>query len=259
MAPAEGTKTKAEIMKKAIILFILLTLMTVVIPAHAQGEFYIESDAEPLDAGILMEAAQPLLDRGAIVAIYFAESGESEEFDRRLRDDDLMRGNLLEDNLIAIFVSLGDRHSEILYGDRWKAILDPRTEGIKSSALDGNLREGVYTRAFERTLQEIETVIADPNAPPPLPPRRITPPDSSSDSSFNWAILIFLGLGVYSLLVKLGIINPQGYDDGAGPVSAPRYKSSWSSGHRPRSSGRSSISRSSGRSFGGGGRRGGKW
>jgi uncharacterized membrane protein YgcG len=174
-----------------------------------------------------------------------------------------MSGNLIEDNVIAVFVSLGDRHSEILYGNRWAAILDPRAEGIKSAALDSNLREGIYTRAFARALQEIETAIADPNAPPPLPPRRITPPSDSSGSSVNWMILIFIGFLIYVALAMLGIINTKNFDDGAGSVTAPRYKSNWSSGHRPRSSGRSSISRSSsrssGRSFGGGGRRGGKW
>jgi uncharacterized membrane protein YgcG len=249
-------------MKKLIILFALLSLLAAALPASAQGEFVIESDAEPLDAGPIMEAAQPLMDRGAIVAIYFVQSGERDEFNNRLRDDDLMRGDNLEDNLIAIFVSLDDRYSEIAYGARWVDILRPRAEGIKSSALDGNLREGAYTLAYARALEELDAVIGGTYVPPvsTVPSRRITP-EESRDSSFNWMILIWFAFLAYGIFRR--IRRWVGFDDSPGPISAPRYKSNWSSGHRP-SSGRSSISRSSSRSSSRshssrGGRSGGRW
>jgi uncharacterized membrane protein YgcG len=248
-------------MKKLIFLLAIVTLLSTAIPVMAQGEFIINSDAEPLDAGPIMEAARPLMDRGAIVAIYFVRTGERDEFNNRLRDDDLMRGDNLEDNLIAIFVSLDDRYSEITYGARWVDVLRPRAEGIKSSALDGNLREGAYTLAYARALEELDAVIGGTYVPPvsTVPSRRITP-EESRDSSFNWMILIWFAFMAFSFFRR--IRRWVGFDDSPGPVSAPRYKSNWSSGHRP-SSGRSSISRSSSRSSSShssrGGRSGGRW
>jgi len=250
-----------------VLLVMAVVLSATAIPLHAQGQFYIDSDAEPLDAGPIMEAAQPLIDRGAIVAVYFAESGEHSEFNSYLRADGLMQGENLEDNLIAIYVSLADRYSEIAVGARWQNVLTPRIEGIKSSALDGNLREAAYTLAFSRALEELDAVIGGTYVPPATtvpPPRRITP-DQSRDSGINWMVFLWLGVAAFNMF-RWYQRRFHGVDDSPGPVSAPRYKSNWSSGHRV-SSGRSSISRrssssrsSSSRSHSSrGSRSGGKW
>ena len=251
--------------KKLIVLLTFTILFIMVAPLGAQGGFYIDSDAEPLETGPIMEAAQPLLNRGATVAIYFVESGESDEFTRRLQSDDLMRGDLIDDSVIAIFVSLNDRYSEIRYGDTWLTDLRPRAEGIKSSALDGNLREGAYTLAFSRVLEDVHSVLTGTFIPPvvSVPTTRIP---SSDGGGPNMVIVImglafiFLGPVLRRWMVMLGLAKPASYE-GTGPVVAPRYKSNWTSGRRSFGSGRSSVSRSSSssRSFGGGGRSGGKW
>ena len=66
------------------LLTLLLTLV-LVLPAFAQDDgFIFESQREGVDESIIRIAAQPLLDQGAIVAIYLINGGGAEDFDERL-------------------------------------------------------------------------------------------------------------------------------------------------------------------------------
>lgn len=240
-------------------LSLLMLLLIPALPALAQqGKFIIKNETdEALEMSDLLPAAQPLIDRGATVAIYFVKNGERDEFNQRLRDDGLMRGDLIDDSLIAIFVSLEDRYSEIAYGDNWVAALNPRAEGIRSGALGRNLREGAYALAFTRALEDIENVIANPAALPPNSTFQPISTPTSTSSEGTTAVLPVLCVIAFVAFFLLSKLFPDWFPaNSAGTyTSGPRYKSSWSSSHR------SSFSshRSSGRSFGGGGRSGGKW
>ena len=160
--------------KFKLVMTLLLVLMILVLPVHAQevnvdtGNLVIQSDSIPLDVEAITEAADPLLDRGATVAIYLADEGGLETWDRWLREHGLLQGSTYLDEFIGIYVSLGTRNLSIDYGINWEAQLAPRAEGIWSSELGPNLREESYDLAFISTLQAIDAALADtPIAPTP--------------------------------------------------------------------------------------------
>jgi uncharacterized membrane protein YgcG len=254
-------------MKRLLVLMLILLLS--VNPVLAQdGGISIHSDTESLDGGSITAAAQPLIDRGAFVMIYLVDRGEAEAFTQRLEESGVLRGDLMDTNVIALFVSLEDRYMEISYGEQWASLLDPRYEGILSGSLGPNLREGDYTLAFVRTLERIEQVIAEgetsmagdasiplptsqPYTVPSYPSVPYSPPESSGGLPYE--MMCVITIIAFSWVIQRLFPNLSG----SGYSGSPRYKSSWSSGHRSFSSGRSSISRSSGGGRRGGG--GGRW
>src|SRR6187455_3215214 len=102
----------------AILLLLLAT------PALAQsGRLVYHDDANKLDRSRVQSAAQPLLNRGATVALYTADTGGDAAFQQRLQQDGLATGSSIRSDVIAIFVSLQDRYSAIRFGDQWNAAL----------------------------------------------------------------------------------------------------------------------------------------
>jgi hypothetical protein len=248
-------------MKRLLILISLLLLPLSSAGAQDSG-ISIDSDSESLEGDSLMVAAQPLINRGAKVMIYLADRGEAEAFTAWLEESGVLQGELLDTNVIALFVSIEDRYMEISYGEDWASILDPRYEGILSGSLGPNLREGSYTLAFVRTLERIEQVIAEGGTSaagegvttPPTSQPYTAPYSPTQDlGGLPYELLCVLGFAAVSWLIRRLFPNWASESTYSG---SPRYKSSWSSGRRSFSSGRSSISRSSGggRRSGGGGR-----
>ena len=90
----------------AILLLLLAT------PALAQGgRLVYHDDAGMLDRSRVQSAAQPLINRGATVAVYAENSGGDAAFQQRLEQDGLANGALIRSDTIAIFVSLQSHHS----------------------------------------------------------------------------------------------------------------------------------------------------
>ena len=83
---------------------LLLLLAT---PALAQGGRLIyHDDAGRLDRSRVQSAAQPLINRGATVAMYAENTGGAAAFQQRLEQDGLANGSSIRPDVIAIFVSL---------------------------------------------------------------------------------------------------------------------------------------------------------
>src|SRR5215207_6093636 len=94
---------------------ILLLLAT---PALAQsGRLIYHDDAGRLDRSQVQSAAQPLINRGATVALYAENTGGDAAFRQRLEQDGLASGSSIRSDVIAIYVSL-DRYSAIRFGDQ---------------------------------------------------------------------------------------------------------------------------------------------
>lgn len=276
-------------MRRLLITLLAITLLSLTLPAHAQDDgFYVESERD-FKLEEVMPAAQPLIDRGAQVAIFLVQDGGFDDVNARLEAKGWMQGDLIRDNLIAIYVSFDPNYSEIIYGNLFAARLDGRVESIRTEFLNPNLRERQYELAVSRTLEAIETILSAP-LPTQAPlstgtggtsftfPTRVpsTTPytynydfGSSDDSAGNGnfvLICLFIPLALGGWLYNLAT-GGGGYDDDDddGNYGGPRYRSSWSSGSSShRSSSRSSVSRGSsggrsGGSFGRGGRSGGGW
>ncbi|HEU4321754.1 MAG TPA: chromosome partitioning protein ParA [Roseiflexaceae bacterium] len=142
---------------RASILLLLLLLLT--LPALAQGSLAIRDDIDRLTDSQVERAAQPLVDKGATVAIYAAQTGGDAEFDRRLQRDQLLRNGQIPNNLIAIYVSLEDRYSAIRYGNTWRSALSTRTSNIRNDNLNANLSASDFTAGVVSALGAINTAV----------------------------------------------------------------------------------------------------
>src|SRR5215207_1380386 len=127
-----------RIFRSLIAAIVLLLLAT---PALAQGgKLVYHDDANRLDRSRVQSAAQPLINRGATVAVYAEDSGNAATFQQRLEQDGLANGSSIGNNVIAIFVSL-DRYSAIRFGDQWDAALatNDNYEQIRTNVLNAGL------------------------------------------------------------------------------------------------------------------------
>ncbi len=147
-------------------------LLLLAAPALAQGRIVFTDPGGLLDRAAIQRAAQPLINRGAEVAVYFVPSGGDSDFSSRLTKDGLVKGNLGRSKMIAIYVTLAPRpYSAIRYGDAWNAALDIELGGtrnyelIRKQKLGPGLSEGNYTAAFTATLGAIEAAIVSPPSP----------------------------------------------------------------------------------------------
>lgn len=143
-------------------------LLLLAAPALAQGQLTITDLGQRLDEDAVREAAQPLVDRGALVAVYLVQSGGAEDFTDRLIEDDLARdSNTARSTMVAIYVALDQRYSEIRYGDEWSDALavNENAELIRSDQLNPGLSDQDYTRGFTSALTAIDDAIANPPVP----------------------------------------------------------------------------------------------
>src|SRR5262249_1468588 len=114
-----------QLLRLAAALGLLLLLAA---PALAQsGQFLCRDEADRLDCARIAVAARPLVQRGAEVAVYMVQRGDSSgaDFRARLRADGLATGDVVDGGLVAIYVSLDPRYAELRGGDRWNAALLP--------------------------------------------------------------------------------------------------------------------------------------
>src|SRR5215207_11200581 len=104
-----------RIVRTLIAAILLLLLAT---PSLAQsGRLIYHDDAGRLDRSRVQSAAQPLINRGATVALYAENTGGDAAFQQRLEQDGLASGSSIRSDVIAIYVSL-DRYSAIRFGDQ---------------------------------------------------------------------------------------------------------------------------------------------
>lgn len=152
-------------------LLAVLCLLLTVTTALAQGRLVVVDDPGLLDQEQIAQATQPLLDRGAVVAVYMVTNGGQADFTRRLRAAELERDGRLDDNVIAIYVALNadGGYSELAVGSRWDSALTGAyaLEVIRETQLNPGLIAGNFSDGFVNALRAFEQAIASPTAPVP--------------------------------------------------------------------------------------------
>jgi len=144
---------------------VAILLLLLATPALAQGgRLVYHDDAGRLDRSRVQSAAQPLINRGATVAVYAEDSGGAAAFQQRLEQDGLASGASIGNNVIAIFVSLQDRYSAIRFGDQWNAALatNDNYEQIRKNELNAGLSASSFSDGFVKALNAIDQAIASP-------------------------------------------------------------------------------------------------
>ncbi|MEF3274694.1 MAG: TPM domain-containing protein [Chloroflexus sp.] len=146
---------------------IVLSLWLIV-PVWAQGRLVLIDQTGRLNTTAVQTAAEPLIRRGAQVAVYIVDRGGEADFERRLIADGLARSDgAVRANLIAIYVAVDDRYSAIFFGDEWNAALavNDNYETIRLTQLNPALAAGDFTRGVTNALTAIEAAIVNPPRP----------------------------------------------------------------------------------------------
>ncbi len=147
---------------------VLTLLLLMASPAFAQGDLIIVDPEGYLDRSAIEDAARPLLNRGAQVAVYMVQSGGDDDFVNRLIDDGLARDRVTaQSNMIALYVALDDRFSSIRYGDGWNAALNTNNnvDQIRENDFNPGLGDNEFTTAYVNALEAIDAAIANPPQP----------------------------------------------------------------------------------------------
>lgn len=143
-------------------------LLLLASPALAQGQLILEDPSGRLDEGAVRSAARPLVNKGATVAVYFVDSGSADDFTERMIDSGIARSDgALLSNVVAIYVAVNDRYSEIAYGDQWSDALtvNENAELIRRDQLNPGLSDGDFTRGVVDGLTAIDAAIENPPVP----------------------------------------------------------------------------------------------
>jgi uncharacterized coiled-coil protein SlyX len=126
------------------------------------GRLFYHDDANKLDRSAIERAAQQLVNRGALIAIYTTSSnGGPEEFVQRLQQDGLYSAGIVHPGVIAIYISLSPPYSEIRVGDSRNNMLksDTYMAVIDGLHLRSRLSAEDYTGAVTNVLGAIDLFI----------------------------------------------------------------------------------------------------
>lgn len=151
------------------VLVAAMLALLVMVPVSAQGsQFVFVDETGNLDRAQIQDAADPLIERGATVAIYMVRNGGDEDFTRRLAEDGLRSNDgRLRRGLIAVYVSTNPRTALIRFEDEWNEALavNDNYRAILQSELAPNLSAGQSTQAYVSTLAAVDSAIASPPVP----------------------------------------------------------------------------------------------
>jgi hypothetical protein len=137
-------------------------------PVLAQSSnLVLEDETGQLDRSRIEQAAAPLLERGATVAVYMVSEPQN-NFEQHLQNDNLMSSDgRLRQGLIAVYINAQTRHANMRFEGTWSEALavNDNYESILQSEVPPNMSEGNPTAAFVETLQAVEQSIESPPVP----------------------------------------------------------------------------------------------
>ena len=152
------------------VLSIALLLAVVLLAgcAASSGRLLLVDEAAMLDRARVEAAAAPLIARGAIVAVVVVQRGDEQgaDFARRLQAAELLRGDAIVDEGIALYVSREPRYSELRAGGRWSGALpSDALRAVRQEVLNPALRAGSFTDGVAAALAALDTQIAGDSSP----------------------------------------------------------------------------------------------
>lgn len=169
-------------------LFALLLLITTTLSALAKEPYGLAlvDETGRLERVALENAAQPLLRRGAAIAIVLVKHGGRQDAVKQLSQLGLLGGTQISPSGLFIYVSLDPHYSELRAGARFSDDLPAsQLETIRDQTLNPCLRGERYQQGYGDTLEDLE--------------RRLSHSLSLNDK-IKGATLTLLVLGTFSLL-----------------------------------------------------------
>jgi hypothetical protein len=157
-------------------------------PARAQenANFILVNRSQvALDEAALRAAAGPLIEEGAIVAVYFIQAGGEPHLRLQLEAAGLLEEGQLAPQAIVLYVSQVPRYSAVQFGADWDERLYKSPGHYRQTVMNDYLEAGLYQDSLSRTLAAIH---ADDTAP------YWEKLDTPGRAKFLLSLLIFIGL-----------------------------------------------------------------
>jgi uncharacterized membrane protein YgcG len=131
--------------------------------ARQSGRLLLVDEIAALDHSRIEVAAAPLIGRGVTLAIVVVERGDDQgaDFARRLEAAQLLRGDAVLEDVVALYVSRDPRYSELRAGGSWSGALPSETlRAIRQDALNPALRADNFTDGVVAALAALDTRLA---------------------------------------------------------------------------------------------------
>ena len=140
-------------------LLILLLLVETALTASSKEPYGlgVVDELKRLDRVKLEQSAQPLLRRGAAVAVVLVQHGGQQDAVKHLSQLGLLNGSQISPSGFYLYVSLDPHYSELRAGRRFSEDLPAgQLEKIRNQFLNPRLREESYQQGFVDSLQELD-------------------------------------------------------------------------------------------------------
>lgn len=142
------------------LLWFLWFLLTGLVQAEPYGLVVID-EVKQLDRPALQQAAEPLLQRGASVAVVLVRHGDERDVVKQLSQLGLWSGTQIAPAGILVYVSLDPRYSQLRAGTRFSDDLAPAAlEEVRQEMLNPQLRQEHFQKASVASLQGLEQRLA---------------------------------------------------------------------------------------------------
>lgn len=133
-----------------------ILLLTGLVQAEPYGLVVVD-EVKQLDRPALQQAAQPLLQRGASVAVVLVRHGDERDVVKQLSQLGLWSGTQIAPSGVLVYVSLDPRYSQLRAGTRFSDDLSPAAlEEIRQEMLNPQLRQEHFQQAAADSLQRME-------------------------------------------------------------------------------------------------------
>jgi len=217
---------------------------------------FAEVDAS-FDEELVRQAIPPLEARGLRVVVILVQTGEEADFLSRLREFDAAQGSQLDEDVVALYVSIDTRYSEVRWNTRRYDEVIPAID-LRRTAMNPLLRDGLYDKAFENALRVLEEALKNYDLGTPIATLAPTPvssppaPSGSTSEGLGSVIGPFAFLGIVGFIIYISNKLPNSGSSSYSSDDSSSYSSDDSSSYS------SSDGGSSGSSSGGGSD-GGSW
>jgi ABC-type glycerol-3-phosphate transport system permease component len=146
---------------RGLILIVVLLALSLGPVALAQDErFFFVDETGTVDRAVLAAAAQPLIDSGALVAVYAVTEGVTPRMNALMTADELMTAGTLNPDLIAIFVSQGPGFAIVRVGANWAGLIGSQTPVLRTQDLQPNVAAGDLGAGLLAALNRMSGIIS---------------------------------------------------------------------------------------------------
>lgn len=210
----------------------------------------VEADVA-FDEALVRQAISPLEAHNLRIVVILAQAGDEADFTARLEALGLVHGSKLSEDVVALYVAIDTRYSEIMWNTRRYDRVIPDLN-LRRTAMNPLLRDGLYDKAFENTLRVLEESLASfepkesvATSAPTAPPSSSSAPSGTASTVWDvvttvWNVILSVVCLIIAIIGAAGVValivapmfseGPSISSDSDGPYRIGSYDSGGSDG-----------------------------